>query len=652
MAFSNKHDRFHTTHRVELLLPEGIATEQMLSNRSGAWANTAHTKSPKNSSGYNYGSASASRASTARERDCKYKDGTYTRENRDREKERDRVTRFTDTTSFFDPDRLVATSISRCASPTIDKHSLFTLLVLPPPSPSPAIMKMKATAALKDAEALEYMRKFTTSPYMSKSAKSSKRRVPVNVRPSSAFSTFSNNANQLPAPPPSLMMSYDNTSRNFSATSKSTAEMHAVKLWKLMERNGQRMSSESPTGSPKLSGTAAILQTSAMASTTVISSPLSVKLVADLRDLGVSRETAALVGAAVSLDSNGSSYNHRSGGSSAAASSRKQRTVASADPSNRSVSRIYQNEIGEIDPTVAWPKPEPFLNHNSPHSKARPTGAHSAGFYTKHYHANFTVNAGVHTGPNNPLPVPSSLTMESEFDNTDDTPLRPVRTTSAAPRNTVFNDRISRTSRKILDFSTDGEGDVSKRKSLCINEVAITDEHLCILTDPECSTNQVEQSLSVLIALAIDNENVASSTLFDRGGVTILLHLMQRPSVSADILTKACRLLEIMSSKNRKTEFYEHLFKQNGILPLLRAVQTISKGEIIIFNFLSLLSTVVSDLRQRTQSIYMPIIPEKELLSTTVPSQHHLHSANAGLNDHQLLDQNVNDVASTMSQDG
>ncbi|KAJ3256448.1 hypothetical protein HDU77_003133 [Chytriomyces hyalinus] len=551
--------RFHSTNRVEILLPDGVDTEQILSARNGAWvSSSSKPAAPLNAS---HGSSERDRQRLMRPQSSFLPRSS-------------KATRFTTSDTFFDdPEEQFSISrpFSRSQSPSGDRQPLASSL---PPQPSPAILKMKVNAAVKDAEALEYMRKYTMSPYAAKSAKSGVRKAHVPMRPASAVSMYSTTTStQLPAPPTSLMMSYDQT-RPISAASKSAAEIHAIKLWKLMEKQDRRKLNDSRPGSPVLEGRAA-MHSVLVPSTTAIDSPLSIKLMADLRDMGVSKETAALVGEAVASNPTaGHNLNYRDV-RSANSSLRPNRIIASASTvtSGTGVSRIYHNDPGSSDPTVAWPKPEPFHNHNGPQSKNRPTGAHSAGFYANHHHTKFRAAIGVQqANRSNAAMVPSM-----DFDSFDEDFMAPIihagRPTTAPPRNTTVSP--PRNSVNPGSRNSAFQDSQSGRKNIYINETAVTDEQLCILTDPECTPEEVVEALSKLIALAIDYETLAATTLFDRGGVTIILYVMNRLPEFPDVQTKACRLLEIMASKNPLT--LTCLFKQNGILPILAAVQTIAR---------------------------------------------------------------------------
>ncbi|TPX41948.1 hypothetical protein CcCBS67573_g10546, partial [Chytriomyces confervae] len=507
--------RFHSTNRVEILLPDGVDTEQILSARNGAWVSSSSQFS-KHAAPFN-----ASHGSSERDRQ------RLMRPHSSFLPRSSKATRFTTSDTFFDdPEEQFSTSrpFSRSQSPSGDRQPPASSL---PPQPSPAILKMKVNAAVKDAEALEYMRKYTMSPYAAKSAKSGVRKAHVPMRPASAVSMYSTTTStQLPAPPTSLMMSYDQT-RPISAASKSAAEIHAIKLWKLMEKQDRRKLNDSRPASPVLEGRAA-MQSILVPSTTVIDSPLSIKLMADLRDMGVSKETAALVGEAVAGNPTAGHNPSYRDVRSANSSIRPNRIIASASTvtSGTGVSRIYHNDPGSSDPTVAWPKPEPFHNHNGPQSKKRPTGAHSAGFYAKHHHTKFRAAVGVQqANRSNAAMIPSM-----DFDSFDEDFMAPIihagRPTTAPPRNTMVSpprNTVNPGSRNSA-FQDSQSG----RKNIYINETAVTDEQLCILTDPECTPEEVVEAISKLIALAIDYETLAATTLFDRGGVTIILYVMNR----------------------------------------------------------------------------------------------------------------------------
>ncbi|KAI9352204.1 hypothetical protein BDR26DRAFT_850523 [Obelidium mucronatum] len=554
----SKYDRFHATHRVEIQLPEAVSMDAQASGQvrhGGAWT----------AGGGMNTSASVSNNHSNRPRTAPVHSSSG----------KPKTTRFTDSSAFFDQDNAIhflqqqhqqQQQQNRPQSP--QSSSFYAMLLPPPPSPSPAISKMKANAALKEQDAIEYMKKFSTSPYTAKSAKVNKRQ---HVRPSTASSSFSNQP-QLPQPHTSLMMSYDQRpfSGNTMTSKTSAAELHAIKLWKLMEKDERdsniirqhlNQSNESPPGSPKGQKHNRLIPSNPPP-TTVISSPLSVKLVADLKDIGVSSETAAMVGAAVASQPEASMR------PSSVASTARKRPPA---PSSASSSHLYRDSHGsDIDPTVAWPKPEAFVNHWGVHTKNRPVGAHSSGFYAKHHHSNFAASAGQYVGSTSPLPTPTALTHENETEDVDTLGTRRSASRSSHPGRHSGGGSF-------LKKGGDGdETDHSNRKNHYVNETAITDEQLCILTDPECSADEVLEALSILIGLALDYETVACSTLFDRGGVAILLHVMSFMPEHADIQAKACRLLEIMASKNPLT--LTSLAKQNGIMAVLASVQTIARA--------------------------------------------------------------------------
>ncbi|KAJ3289035.1 hypothetical protein HDU79_004375 [Rhizoclosmatium sp. JEL0117] len=485
-----------------------------------------------------------------------------------------KTTRFTNSAAFFDNEKPSTRpqTPQPMLRPNSPQPSPYALLIPPPPAPSPAISKMKATAALKEQEALEYMKKFTTSPYAAKSAKVVNKRQ--HVRPSTASSSYSNQ----PHHQTDLLMTYDPRKQNYSrptsgmtqSAKNHAAELHAMKLLKLMEREEQdnnlikshfsQHPHESPPGSPR--GHKSIPGST----TTTISSPLSVKLVADLKDIGVSSETAAIVGAAVANQpqhlqvQESDSYRPMSSASS-----------YRRPPSSTVSQRTRQSAQGDVDPTVAWPKLEPFVNHWGIQNKNRPIGAHSSGYYAKQHHTSFSTSIGQHVGANSPLPTPMSLTMELENEEED--------IVGGGRSSSYPHPHSSRSARNSANSGPknpmEEEHERSKRKTY-INETAVTDEQLCIMTDPEVTPEEVLSALSILIGMALDNETVAQSTLFDRGGVFIILHVMNQMPEHPDVQAKACHLLEIMAAKNPLT--LTSLYKQNGIMSILAAVQTVSRA--------------------------------------------------------------------------
>ncbi|KAJ3072848.1 hypothetical protein HDU98_002771 [Podochytrium sp. JEL0797] len=430
---------------------------------------------------------------------------------------------------------------------------------------------MKANAILKEQEALDYMKKYTMSPYAAKSAKLAKRQL---VRPSTASSSSSKQF-QLPQPHSTLMMSYDQTrpaSSRGTSSKPTAAEQHAIKLWKLMEKEEyennmarhqqQQQGRESAPGSPKnASQPRAASPISFPTNTTTISSPLSAKLMANLRDMGVSGDTASLLGAAVgaqsllprsttdtashftstTTDRPTTPNQQRPFSSTPTSASTRRRPPASASSTSTSPAATHSNTT-TTDPTAAWPKTEAFVNHWGVHSRHRPTGAHSSGHYAKQYHENFVASSGLHVRN---VPITASA-------------VDPVVDHEEEGGDVVHAGRMSRGPPQAR-MSTGGgvvkgekeEFERVKRKSRYVNETEVTDEQLCLLTDPECTPEEVLGALSILIALAFENDNHA---------LTESLHQLQHdhptttPSSTTPYSLQQHQQLRAASKRNHKQD--------------------------------------------------------------------------------------------------
>ncbi|KAJ3347989.1 hypothetical protein HDU83_001644 [Entophlyctis luteolus] len=423
-------------------------------------------------------------------------------------------TRFAESVGIFDTDHAPHNAI--CSEQTVPHDALPS-----PTGPSPAVSKMKTAAIMKEREALEYMKRFALNPYSAASAKASSRRGGSSrghTRPSTAAASTAPRAG--------------GATRAIPRPKSANLERHAIHLW------GATVATESAKYARSRKPTATNVP-----ATTLISSPLSAKLIAELKRLGVSTETAALVGAAVMT---GHQTTEQTGG----ASLQMQKAAAS-----KSASGIY-------DPTIAWPRAEPFVNHCAVHSKTKPIGAHTSGFYSKQTHADFVANIGQHVGPDSIL---SKLRITND---------------SAAGKANDATEIGFENGNMLLPKDVDAhqsqksQSNPEKRARGHINEVALTEDYLCILTDPDCGVEQAIHTLSRLIELASTHENIGNSVLFDRGGVAIILHLMSVMPNVTEVQAKACYLLQIMATRN---SLNCSSLKQEGLLTILAAVQTLSK---------------------------------------------------------------------------
>ncbi|KAJ3296375.1 hypothetical protein HDU79_006854 [Rhizoclosmatium sp. JEL0117] len=111
-----------------------------------------------------------------------------------------------------------------------------------------------------------------------------------------------------------------------------------------------------------------------------------------------------------------------------------------------------------------------------------------------------------------------------------------------------------------------------------VKEEILADEHLFRLADKASQPDEVVSALDALISIATGNVIIAQDSLFDRGGVAILLHILQKYSLDLDIQAKTCKLLDLMGRANPLT--FKALFKQKGISAILGVVQALySQGK-------------------------------------------------------------------------
>ncbi|KAJ3225622.1 hypothetical protein HDU81_007763 [Chytriomyces hyalinus] len=102
-------------------------------------------------------------------------------------------------------------------------------------------------------------------------------------------------------------------------------------------------------------------------------------------------------------------------------------------------------------------------------------------------------------------------------------------------------------------------------------EEIIMEENLLSLTDTVCTFLDVKAALDSLISIASRNDVIAKDSIFDQGGVPILLHLMKKFDKELEIQAKAAKLLEIMGRANPLT--FKALYKQNGFIRVFTALQ-------------------------------------------------------------------------------
>ncbi|KAI8622266.1 GAF domain-like protein, partial [Chytriomyces sp. MP71] len=119
-------------------------------------------------------------------------------------------------------------------------------------------------------------------------------------------------------------------------------------------------------------------------------------------------------------------------------------------------------------------------------------------------------------------------------------------------------------------------------------EEILADEHLIKLADKLCAASQAIESLDSLIDISAGNDIIAQDSLFDRGGVAIVLHILQKFPEDVDIQAKACRLLDIMGRANPLT--FKALYRQKGFIHIFAAMQRIYE-----YSFESKLPTHPSD---------------------------------------------------------
>ncbi|KAJ3401218.1 hypothetical protein CcCBS67573_g02995 [Chytriomyces confervae] len=102
-------------------------------------------------------------------------------------------------------------------------------------------------------------------------------------------------------------------------------------------------------------------------------------------------------------------------------------------------------------------------------------------------------------------------------------------------------------------------------------EEIIMEDNLLSLTDSVCMLPDVKAALDSLISIASRNDVIAKDSIFDHGGVPILLHLMKKFDKELEVQAKAARLLEIMGRANPLT--FKALYKQNGFIRVFTALQ-------------------------------------------------------------------------------
>ncbi|KAJ3025984.1 UNVERIFIED_CONTAM: hypothetical protein HDU68_006396, partial [Siphonaria sp. JEL0065] len=125
-----------------------------------------------------------------------------------------------------------------------------------------------------------------------------------------------------------------------------------------------------------------------------------------------------------------------------------------------------------------------------------------------------------------------------------------------------------------------------------VKEEILADEHLLRLADKASQPDEILAALTALVEIAAGNGKlafilhatsnfsivlIAQDSLFDRGGVAILLHILQKYPLDLDIQAKSCKLLELMGRANNLT--FKALYKQKGILAILGVVQNLYNGK-------------------------------------------------------------------------
>jgi hypothetical protein len=316
---------------------------------------------------------------------------------------------------------------------------------LQPPPQSPAITKMKAFAAYKDREALQYMKKFTTNPYTAESVRSKKVH---NGEPTPAYllSSGLNSAG-------SAMI------RRPKSANARGAEKHAEKVW------------GSVAGSTRSSdGTSTQQHLRNQNSTALISSPIAINLMTSLRDSGISSAMAAAVGAAI-----------EEGGAYAE---------------------------GENDKIAALPRHPALPNHPPPQTVSNPTGAHASGFYSKnHYNRNIR-SATTKTPDVNTLLRATSAPSGRRHKRAHTFDGVVKEEPSSAGSSKGFHLRSSEHAPKIAFHAEETAEEPLKtpaKKTFHVSDIALMDKHLSILTDPDCTINQISDSLSTLLSIIQEN---------------------------------------------------------------------------------------------------------------------------------------------------
>ncbi|KAJ3323306.1 hypothetical protein HDU76_013686 [Blyttiomyces sp. JEL0837] len=263
---------------------------------------------------------------------------------------------------------------------------------------------------------------------------------------------------------------------------------------------------------------------------TLLGSPLSAKMIATMKDEGADKTTAASLGAAV--DTLGVTNSRR--GVTPVPEPTEIRLIEAAKvvtrPTSARTRTSSASHSGRVTPAVVSLK-QPAPDHPGGRS------THSA----KHHRIDAFDEVAV-----------SEETLNAE----------------------IASERARQIKRELaLARSYEVPGTHTGRKPFNTSDYAMIDHYLCTLTDSQCSVEQTFEAVNAIMAMAEENTAAASTILYDRGTVTILLSLMSRMSDNYEILAKCCYIFQLLAKENPLT--FTSLYKQQGIDIILSAVQTL-----------------------------------------------------------------------------
>ncbi|KAJ3067575.1 hypothetical protein HK102_007379, partial [Quaeritorhiza haematococci] len=118
---------------------------------------------------------------------------------------------------------------------------------------------------------------------------------------------------------------------------------------------------------------------------------------------------------------------------------------------------------------------------------------------------------------------------------------------------------------------------VRGRKGTTAVDISVVEGFLSALIDEEADVEEVCDALNGLIVLAEDHATFAAGTLYDRGGIPIILGLMARLPDNVDVQIKCSALMKHMVMGNEELSSLT-IYKQQGISAILNAVAIVAKS--------------------------------------------------------------------------